>query len=364
MFSSSNIEKFINRFRQVYFYHQDGFYNLPYLANSPQITIDSLKAMPFVKMFPEANLMSTSNPFFEGEFHFEELEKDLWIIVSDIKFKKNVNYNLIYNKALPIKYYNLSFYLNKSKRKLQQTLINNNINIDRTWMLFKPGSEAVNSNFAGSESVLITISFSEDWLEKNSKLNGLFASGELKDWLDSDDDFLLIPELFDESDCQTSKPILDIILNKGDKGVQDILQLRIKTLELISSFIQRIKETRDESLPYFASSNQNRVKILKAEKILSDAVFECFPGIKEVATEVGVSPTKLKNNFKAIYGLSLFKYYQYKQMEVAKSMLLKNPSLKITYIANVLGYINVSKFSAAFKSCFGYLPSQVNNKNY
>ena len=351
-------QKFILKFRQRLMYYRDGFYIMPYIANSPKATLNSLESMPFIKNFPDQNKMSSNNPFFTGDFHYQELEEGLWLLVSNIKFKKNVSYDLIYDKSIPASYYTLSYYIHKNKIKSTPSLIDNKVNIDKSWILFKPGAKAINAHFAGSESIFLTINFSESWMEKNASSSDLFIDEKLKKWLKSEDECLILPELFNGSN-HVSQPVLDSILFKGNKGVIDVLKLKIQSLELISFFIKKMKETGGNNRHYIPI-NQNRRKIIKAEKRICDAIFQDFPGVEEIASYVGMSQTKLKADFKNTYGKTLFKYYQYKQMETARNMLMKEPNLKITYIANVLGYANVSKFSSAFRNCFGYLPSEMN----
>ncbi len=85
-------------------------------------------------------------------------------------------------------------------------------------------------------------------------------------------------------------------------------------------------------------------------------MFEKFPGIETIATEIGMSATKLKANFKQYYGQTMFDYYNTKQLNFAKQLLEQHAN-SIKEIAHMLGYVNASKFSSAFKKHFGMLPS-------
>ncbi len=353
----SLLQKFILKFRQNLFYFKDGFFVLPYLANSPKIMLDSMSWMPFVKINEKKNVFHTKNLFFEGDCHYEELEEGLWILASDVKFKKNVSYELIYDTSLPIEYYTLSLYMNETRRIAPSSLINNMVNMDKGWMLHKPGDKAINGHFAGSRGLFFIIYFSQKWLDNNANSSKIFSSKKMKEWLHSDSMSLYIPQLFNAT-SNLSSPILKTILTKGEKGVKNKLKLKIQTLELMSTFIEKTQQKNIQSKSDIMS-NPNRRKILKAEKKLSDAIFEGFPGIENLASDVGMSTTKLKSDFKETYGYSLFKYFQLKQMESAKEMLLDDPTLKISYVANILGYVSPGKFSNAFKNCFGHLPSEL-----
>ncbi|OOV20778.1 hypothetical protein BXU10_08645 [Flavobacterium sp. LM4] len=71
-----------------------------------------------------------------------------------------------------------------------------------------------------------------------------------------------------------------------------------------------------------------------------------------------MSPSKLKMDFKSVYGTSILQYNIEKKMELALQLLL-NTNMQIKYIAQEVGYESHSKFSAAFKKKYGKLPSEL-----
>ena len=73
---------------------------------------------------------------------------------------------------------------------------------------------------------------------------------------------------------------------------------------------------------------------------------------------VGISPTKLKNDFKSMHDTSLYQYFNAHQMQVARELLLLK-KYNVKEVAALLGYENASKFSAVFKKTFGYNPSEI-----
>jgi AraC-like DNA-binding protein len=80
-------------------------------------------------------------------------------------------------------------------------------------------------------------------------------------------------------------------------------------------------------------------------------------GIEFIAKEVNTSTTKLKTNFKIVYGLSMLKYHKEKNMLFAKQ-LITNPEINIQDIANITGYNSSSRFASCYKKRFGKLPSE------
>jgi len=79
------------------------------------------------------------------------------------------------------------------------------------------------------------------------------------------------------------------------------------------------------------------------------------PTIADIATEVGLNQCKLKKGFKHLFGDSIYAYFQKERMNHAMQLLRDN---NVTDTAVVLGYSNVSHFSAAFRKQFGVLPRE------
>lgn len=78
--------------------------------------------------------------------------------------------------------------------------------------------------------------------------------------------------------------------------------------------------------------------------------------IKDLSKRFLMNPTTLKNEFKAVYGVSLAAHMKEHRMERAEE-LLRNTDCSIGEIALMVGYTSQSRFSAAFKSEYGVLPS-------
>ncbi|MBQ9028879.1 MAG: helix-turn-helix transcriptional regulator [Lachnospiraceae bacterium] len=78
--------------------------------------------------------------------------------------------------------------------------------------------------------------------------------------------------------------------------------------------------------------------------------------IKEIADQMHVSQTQLKNSFRNYYGNSVYKYIRSKKMEQAAALLAEG-QLSVMEIAGRFGYENCSKFAAAFRGEYGMSPS-------
>ena len=99
--------------------------------------------------------------------------------------------------------------------------------------------------------------------------------------------------------------------------------------------------------------------VYKAESIISANLQDHYT-ISELAKMVNISETKLKNNFKTVYGLPIYQYFQKARMRAARDVLETN-KYSIKQVALELGYTNLSNFSTAFRKEFGILPSQLNS---
>lgn len=69
------------------------------------------------------------------------------------------------------------------------------------------------------------------------------------------------------------------------------------------------------------------------------------PTIANIAAVVGLHPGKLKKGFKQMYGDTIYAHFQKARMKKATTLLKDN---NVTETAMILGYSNVSHFSAAF----------------
>jgi AraC-like DNA-binding protein len=98
-------------------------------------------------------------------------------------------------------------------------------------------------------------------------------------------------------------------------------------------------------------------QMLKIEELLLADMAKA-PTINQLAREAAMSPSKLKKQFKDVFGQPIYEYYQKKRMQKARELLQEgNRSVKSVGIE--MGFANLSNFSLAFRKEFGELPSDV-----
>lgn len=79
--------------------------------------------------------------------------------------------------------------------------------------------------------------------------------------------------------------------------------------------------------------------------------------IEELARKFHVSPSKLQNCFRGVYGKSVYDHIRFQKMQSAAQML-ENTNKTVLEIANLHGYENGGKFAAAFAKIMGLSPSE------
>jgi AraC-like DNA-binding protein len=135
-----------------------------------------------------------------------------------------------------------------------------------------------------------------------------------------------------------------------------IIQNRI--MLLIERFFLRIYERKKNSYFNIPLSKTDIDRVMQVEAVLTKDIFEPAPTISQLARMVSISESKLKKDFKLIYGSPVYEYFQKVRMQAAKDKLLTGGH-SVKEVAMELGYSNLSNFTIAFKKEFGLLPSKL-----
>lgn len=351
----ATVSGWLDKVRKYLFTYRDGFYELPYIANSPELIVASFSS--FMKHDPKRKTFGANNIFIHGEGHYEKIEEGLWIILSNFEAKKNLSFKLHYEAGIASNYHSLTLYINKDIRQIKFPKVIYDVpSQDRSWMLVKAGAQVLNSHFKGQKSIFFTIYFNSDWMLQNVAADGIFKNKLLTDFFSSGRDSLFLPN-FLEGKRETYLKLVNSIIDKDENGVNDLLLLRSRTLELLSAFASELSHSSmkdsNSSLP-----ERDKRRLAKAEYLINDAIFKQFPSLRLLAIESGISETKLLADFKKVYGCTPYRYYVAKQMAYAKEMI-QTRQVTVKEVALKLGFQHAGKFSAAYKKIHGHSPSQV-----
>ncbi|MDX8339062.1 AraC family transcriptional regulator [Draconibacterium sp. IB214405] len=94
---------------------------------------------------------------------------------------------------------------------------------------------------------------------------------------------------------------------------------------------------------------------------LKDQLLSCFDqriSLEELASEFGISVSKLKRDFKTLFNTSVYNFYTHAKMDEAYRRL-KTGNFSVMEVGYDLGYQNLSKFSSMFKKIKGINPKEV-----
>jgi AraC-like DNA-binding protein len=335
--------------------NKDGFYELSYLVNSPQAMIEGLKKMPFVKYNSVNQSISAQTIFFNTTTYYRNVEDGLFIIHSKAKFKTNICFKYLHNKLIPSNYYCLSLRVDHYA-KIINSLANGISYTDNSWLVFKPQAKVNHHHFKGTTGRYFSVYFTESWLKAYMKEISVKDKRQLNLFLKSKNDHLICPNL-PENTVYNSIPLRKLLLSNEAIKKPYLNKVKKEIAGFIGFFTLKM-QSENISERHFDVNNLERIKVLKAEKIIEKHLYQKFPGIDFIAQQVGLSTTKLKVCFKIVYNKTLFQYFQAMQMENAKELIV-HTNMQISKIARKLGYENPSKFAAVFKAYHACLPSKI-----
>lgn len=146
--------------------------------------------------------------------------------------------------------------------------------------------------------------------------------------------------------------IVDAFFSNSYIGKTKMMFYRSQITALLSHFFGQLAllSEKDSSANYMGQLN-------KVRDILLDNI-EDPPSLSELSKEIGLNTTKLKKEFKAIFGVPVFKYLQNERLTSAHTLISKGQAT-VQEAAWQVGYDSLSSFSNAFAKKFGYRPSQI-----
>lgn len=351
---STTINNWFKKYKKYLLLYRNGFWEIPYLSNSPETIIRSVIKMPITKHIPKRQYVISKTPLIKGSFYYEEIEEGLWLINNKLSYKSNINYVKVGDGEGSNDWYllNLTVFGIKQKHSLMDGIPYTNC----VWILYKPNSWSTNCHFKGAEECAFTFYFSKAWLAKRMDENNVFANSPIRHFFESEH----VYDMWNDTTDQL-KFFYEKIAHNFEGAEERTQEKKHEQKEHVYTMLEHFfssYEINNVSIDHFKVSDKVRIKMYKVEKLLLEGLLEPFPGIQKLIKEVGISETSLKVNFKLIFGTSTRQYFQQKQMYLAKDILTKD-NIQIQELAKLMGYENASKFSAAFKKHNKILPSKV-----
>ena len=149
--------------------------------------------------------------------------------------------------------------------------------------------------------------------------------------------------------------VLSQILNANVHKSMQSLYLKGKVYELLSIYFNKNEDADSEQCPFLVDEDNVR-KIRKAKEIILAQMVEP-PSLQELAEEIDLSLSKLKEGFKQLYGETVYGYLLTHKMEEARRMLASG-KYNVNEVGLKVGYSTASHFIAAFKKKYNTTPKK------
>ena len=336
-------------------FYRDGFFEFPFVANTPELFIASTIKSPGSKHYLEEQLVVRNNPFIRGSMRYRNIDEGLWLTITELEFKHDSVIKSVYDPKIPSDHYSITFSVFESEVKLNNVFIDKMPFKNKFWAFKKPGVDVGACFYKGSKCLFYIYYVSPCWLQKHIPLDQLDNKMPFKNFLDSDKGFVSYQDIVPNA-VELSQEILNTFKTFNENILNKTI-LKSQSLSLLTSFFNNVflDERKND---YEEQGSVDYKKIAKCELLITTNLSEQFGGIDALAEKLDISPSKLKCDFKSVYGVSILQYIIEKKMELALQ-LLQNTAMQVKQIAIEVGYDSPSKFSATFKKRFNKLPSDL-----
>jgi AraC-like DNA-binding protein len=145
--------------------------------------------------------------------------------------------------------------------------------------------------------------------------------------------------------------LLNNLRSKNIRSISFNLYLKGTVHSLLADYIEKL--TNEQSI--IDNVNDSDLSyIIQSQSYLIENLHEIFPGIDFLADKVNMSPTKYKNLFRKITGMTPNSFFIENKLEESKRLLSEGQT--ISKISKDLNFTSSSYFALNFKKYFGMLP--------
>ncbi len=195
----------------------------------------------------------------------------------------------------------------------------------------------------------ILIATSPKNLEKLPNEEGELFSQMLDQLVNPTGHYVEGPKFFMTPEMQS---IVNQIFHTTYTGKTKMMFFRSQVTALLSHFFGQLATTVGDDI-----KTSEKEKLFQAKEILSTNL-DTPPSLTELSRQIGLNSFKLKKNFKALFGVPVFKYLQNERLSKAHK-LLRNRDVTVQEAAWHVGYDSLSSFSNAFSKKYGFRPSEI-----
>ncbi|SNZ00818.1 helix-turn-helix domain-containing protein [Flagellimonas pacifica] len=148
--------------------------------------------------------------------------------------------------------------------------------------------------------------------------------------------------------------LLNDIMDCGFQNISKKAYLEAKIVELLVTVLNEVSSSEycKDLVP-----KDDYSSILKIDAYIKNNLKKTLT-ITTLSNIAGLNTSKLKKEFKLVFGTTIFKYITELRMAKAKD-LIANRGFTVSEASYEVGYKNPQHFTAAFKRMFGYLPRNI-----
>ena len=209
--------------------------------------------------------------------------------------------------------------------------------------------EFIHSVSASKPLECIVIATAAKTIDKLPNQEGELFGDLLNQLVNPSDHYVEGPSFIMTPDMQA---IVDSLFNIQYEGKTKMMFFRSQITTLLSHFFGQLALVRTQRI-----NTAEREKLNQAKDILLQHI-DNPPSLSEISKQIGLNTFKLKKEFKAFFGVPVFKYLQNERLTLAHK-LIRTQESTVQEAAWHVGYDSLSSFSNAFEKKFGYRPSQI-----
>ena len=134
---------------------------------------------------------------------------------------------------------------------------------------------------------------------------------------------------------------------------------KVKTAELLLLLSETDARSHTKQRQYFPAKQTDKIK--QMHELMTGSLDRSFT-VEQLSERFDMPQATLRKVFRAVYGVPVYQYIKNYKMNAAASLLISDPTLTVSDIAQRMGYDNASKFSAAFRDVMGSSPQEYRTK--
>ena len=134
---------------------------------------------------------------------------------------------------------------------------------------------------------------------------------------------------------------------------------KVKIMELLLRLKMLDKTLYTDDRIYIPAGQAEKIK--EVHKLIIDSPSKNYT-VEVLSQMFDIPESTLRKNFREIYGSPIYKYIKKFKINKAAELLKSDSSLKVSDVAESVGYDNPSKFAAAFRDVMGITPLEYKQK--